>query len=369
MISIVQREWLRLSKQPRLIVTTFLMPCVLIFLVMGVFFSGILEKPPQNIAVVTDSAQVKAFIEEQDSFRDILVFEEMEEELSAMYDRGETAVILEIEEGEKALRLQYDSTKISSNRPLVRAQEFVSDLALFLQDEKLYEDFAENQPVISEKDVRPVPEREKAKLMLYLCIFVGVLIFLVGQPLASFAVDAYVGERERGTYDSIRLSGVEIFQLILGTTIFTVSAGLISGVLQTGTILLGIKCFMGGMEVSHYVDNVLMMAVTIVLTSCVSLAILVAALIYLSTYFEKARDASTFATIGTLAFALLSQVSMIADKKVFTYLPLVNMNQMIIRNAHGSASILPLVVSVIIGVAITAVLTKSSVLRLKSKEM
>lgn len=333
MISIVQREWLRLSKQPRLIVTTFLMPCVLIFLVMGVFLSGILEKPPQNIAVVTDSAQVKAFIEEQDSFRDILVFEEMEEELSAMYDRGETAVILEIEEGGKALRLQYDSTKISSNRPLVQAQEFVSDLALFLQDEKLYEDFTENQPVISEKDVRPVPERE------------------------------------RGTYDSIRLSGVEIFQFILGKTIFTVSAGLISGVLQTGTILLGIKCFMGGMEVSHYVDNVLMMAVTIVLTSCVSLAILVAALIYLSTYFEKVRDASTFATVGTLAFALLSQVSMIADKKVFTYFPLVNMNQMIIRNAHGSASILPLAVSVIIGAAITAVLTQSSVLRLKSKEM
>lgn len=333
MISIVQREWLRLSKQPKLIVTTFLMPCVLIFLVMGVFLSGILEKPPQNIAVVTDSARVKAFIEEQDSFQDILVFEEMEEELSAMYDRGETAVILKIEEGEKAVRLQYDSTKISSNRPLVQAQEFVSDLALFLQDEKLYEDFTENQPVISEKDVRPVPERE------------------------------------RGTYDSIRLSGVEIFQFILGKTIFTVSAGLISGVLQTGTILLGIKCFMGGMEVSHYVDNVLMMAVTIVLTSCVSLAILVAALIYLSTYFEKVRDASTFATVGTLAFALLSQVSMIADKKVFTYFPLVNMNQMIIRNAHGSASILPLAVSVIIGAAITAVLTQSSVLRLKSKEM
>ena len=333
MINIIQREWLRLSKQPKVIVTTFLMPCVLIFLVMGVFLSGILEKAPQKIAVVTDSAEIKEFIAENKSYQDILIFGERNEKLEAMYDKGEVAVVLEIEAEAKTTRLQYDSTKISSADLLVRAQEFIGELALFMQNEGLYEEFADAQPEILEKDISSVTERE------------------------------------RGTYDSIRLSGVEIFQFIMGKTVFTVTVGLISCALQITTVLLGIRYFMGSMEVGHYLDNTMMMVITIVLTGCISLAILVAVLIYLSTFFEKVRDAATYAAIGTLAFTLLSQTGNVTDSKVLEYLPLLNMNQLVVRNAHGSAVILPLLISLVIGTAVVAVVTQSSVLRLKSKEM
>lgn len=369
MINIINREWMRLSKQPKVMVTTFLMPCVLIFLVMGIFLSGILERKTQSIAVVTDSARVEEFITENEEYQDILVFEARNEELETLYDKGNVAVILEIGTEEKTVRLQYDSTKISSNDVLITAQEFVGELALFLQSEALYEEFTDNQQSILENDVSSVAEREEARLKLYISIFVAVLIFMIGQPLAGFAIDSYVGERERGTYDSIRLSGVEIFQFILGKTVFTVSVGLLSGVLQITTILLGIRCFMGSLEVEHYIDNALMMTITIIVTSCISLAMLVAVLIYLSTYFERVRDAATYAAIGTLVFTLLSQVSNVADQKVLAYLPLLNMNQLILKNAHGSASILPLFISVILGGVIVTILTHMSVLRLKNKEL
>lgn len=369
MISIIKREWMRLSKQPKVMVTTFLMPCVLIFLVMGIFLSGVLERKPQKIAVITYSAKIEEFIAENEVYQDILIFEQMNEELETMYDKGNVAVVLEIGTEAKSVRLQYDSTKLSSNDVLITAQEFVSELALFLQNEGLYEEFANNQLTILENDVSSIVEREEAKLKLYISVFVAVLIFLVGQPLASFSIDSYVGERERGTYDSIRLSGIEIFQFILGKTVFTVSVGLLSGVLQITTILLGIRYFMGSLEVEHYIDNALMMTVTIILTGCISLAMLVAVLIYLSTYFEKVRDAATYATIGTLVFTLLSQVSNVTDQTALEYLPLLNMNQLILKNAHGSASILPLLISVILGSVIVVVMTQMSVFRLKSKEM
>ena len=144
---------------------------------------------------------------------------------------------------------------------------------------------------------------------------------------------------------------------------------MISGVLQVAAILSGIQYFMGSLGVEHYIDNALMMTITIVLTSSVSLAMLVAVLIYLSTYFEKVRDAATYATIGTLVFTLLSQVSNVANHTVLEYLPFLNMNRLILRNAHGSPSILPLLTSVILGGVIIAILTQMSVYRLKSKEM
>ena len=369
MISIIKREWMRLSKQPKVMVTTFLMPCVLIFLVMGIFFSGVLERKPQKIAVITDSVKIEEFIAENEAYQDILILEQRNEELETMYDKGNVAVVLEIGTEAKSVRLQYDSTKLSSNDVLITAQEFVSELALFLQSEELYEDFANNQLSILGNDVSSIVEREEAKLKLYISIFVAVLIFLIGQSLASFSIDSYVGERERGTYDSIRLSGIEIFQFILGKTVFTVSVGLLSGVLQITTILLGIRYFMGSLEVEHYIDNALMMTVTIIVTGCISLAMLVAVLIYLSTYFEKVRDAATYATIGTLVFTLLSQISNVTDKTALEYLPLLNMNRLILKNAHGSASILPLLISVILGSVIVVIMTQMSVFRLKSKEM
>lgn len=237
MISIIQREWLRLKKQPKLAAATFLIPCAFVFLVMGIFFSGILEKAPQKIAVVTDSAQVKKFVEEQESYRDILVFDEMDEELRAMYDKGEAAVILEVREGEKTVGLKYDSTKISSGRQLLRGQDFVRELALFMQEEGLYEAFKKDQGVILKQDISAASDREKAQLLLYISVFAGVLIFMTGQPLVSFAMDACVGEQERGTYDSIRLSGVGIYRFVLGKTLFTVTAGIILGLLLTATAL------------------------------------------------------------------------------------------------------------------------------------
>ena len=99
MISIIKREWLRLKKQPKLIVTTFLMPCVLIFLVMGVYFSGVLKGKPQKIAVVTDSPEVQKFLEVNGiyedpepnesfgSYENLVVYEARNEELETQFDK------------------------------------------------------------------------------------------------------------------------------------------------------------------------------------------------------------------------------------------------------------------------------------------
>lgn len=368
MRSIIKREWMRLGKQPKVIVTTFLMPCALIILFMWLFLSGVLEKDSQSMAVVTASPLVKKFIDQNKLNQNVLIYKQMNEELASMYDKGQVGVIVEIEIDNKTAKLQYDSTKLSSNDVLINAQEFINNLALFLQDEEVYNEFLANPLAVLEKDMSSVLRKEEKQFQLLVSIFVAVLIFLVGQPLASFAIDSYVGEKERGTYDSIRLSGVEIFQFILGKTIFTVSIGIISGALQLTTALACLWYFKGSFGVETYVDNVPMLTLTVVLTICISLAMLVAILIYLSTYFEKVRDAGTYATIGTLIFTLLTQVSNVADHVALDYLPLFNINQMILNNAHGSATVFPLLVSVLLGCIIVAILTQMSVLKLRSKE-
>lgn len=383
MISIIKREWLRLKKQPKLIVTTFLMPCVLIFLVMGVYFSGVLKGKPQKIAVVTDSPEVQKFLEVNGiyedpepnesfgSYENLVVYEARNEELEKQFDKGKIGLIIDIDCNLNTVQFEYDSTKLSSEETIVTAQEFVSDLSLFLQSEEVYEDFVEIQQKVLEEKAAEVEteEDQKAKLEWIISILVAILIFMAGQPLASFAVDSYVGEKERGTYDSIRLSGVEISQFIMGKTLFTLGVGLLSSLLQIGTVFFGLVYFEGSLGVENYIDQGLMMTVTIALTGCISLAMLVAVLIYLSTYFEKVRDAGTYASIGILVFTLLSQVSHVVEDPVIEYIPLLNMNQLILENSHGAVGVMPLVVSVGVGVAVVIIITQMSVLKLKRKEM
>lgn len=368
MKNIIRREWMRLAKQPKLIITTFLLPCALIFLCMGLFLSDVLMKEEQSIAVITESDVVRKFIDKNKPEKNILLYEQMNDELETLYDKGKVGVIIELETETRNSLIKYDSTKLSSNNVLTDTQDLLNEIALFLQDEEVYEKFMENQLDILKTDVSTILEREEAKLKLFISISVAVLIFLVGQPLANFAMDSYVGEKERGTYDSIRLSGIGIFPFILGKTIFTVSIGMIAGALQLLTILLGLWYFEGGMGVANYVDNKLMLTITVILTISISLAMLVAVLIYVSTYFEKVRDAGTYATIGTLVFTLLTQVSNVTDHAALEYLPLININQMVLKNAHGSATLLPLLVSIVLGGIVVALFTQMSVLKLRNKE-
>ena len=368
MKNIIMREWMRLSKQPKLMVTTFLLPCVLIFLCMGLFLSDVLEKEEQSIAVVAEASLVKEFIEQNRFEHNILFYEQMNKTLEMMYDNGSVGVIVEMEPEAGSARVKYDSTKLSSNDILLETENLISELTLFLQDEEVYEEFLQNRLNILQKDVSSIVEREGAKFELFIGIFVAVLIFLIGQPLANFAMDSYVGEKERGTYDSIRLGDVEIFQFVLGKTIFTLFVGLIAGAFQLLTILLGLWYFEGGFGVSNYVDNELVLTMTIILTISISLAMMVAVLIYISTYFEKVRDAGTYATIGTLAFTVLTQVSSVKEHAILKFLPVININQMLLENANGSVVLWPLLLSIVIGSVFVVVMTQMSVLRLKNKE-
>lgn len=369
MISIIMREWIRLSKQPKVMATTLLLPCFLIVLVIGIFFSGILEGDSQKIAVVADSARIETFFSENEIHKNISFYNEMNEELETMYDKGKVGVIIEIGLDEKKIHLQYDSTKISSSDLLTTAQEMISELALYLQDEAVYEAFLSNQFAVLEQDVSSIVDREEAQFKVIVSVLGAVLIFMVGQPLASFAIDSCVGEKERGTYDSIRLSGIEISQFVLGKTIFTVMVGMISCALQIVTIILAVTYFKGSFGVEQYIENAGMLMLTIALTGSISLALLVALLIYVSTYFEKVRDAGTYASIGVLIFTLLSQLSNVVDKAALEYIPLLNMNQLILKNAHGSIRIWPLFVSVLLGCVMVILLTQMSVQKLKREEM
>lgn len=368
MISIFLREWKRLIKQPKVMITSFLMPSLLIIIMMALLFSGIMEKEEQSVAVITTSEKLEQFVLKQEKFDAYEVHEKMDEELETLYDKGKIGLILQVDLEKGSITCKYDSTKITSNQTLITAQEFVNELAIYLEDETLYELYIAKQLPIIEQDLSTAAQKGEQKLNTMVSIFTAVLVFLVGQPIVTCALDAYVGERERGTYDSIRLSGVEILRFILGKILHIASVGILACVIQMVTLLIGIKYFIGDMGIQYCIQNKVFMVVTIVMTGLISLLILIAAMVYLSTYFNTLKEASMYASIGILGFTLLTQLSNVVDSSILDYIPLVNMNKIILSSASGTEGLGALIVSVIIGIIVIFVLTQMSVMKLKAKE-
>ena len=136
MLAIFNREVKRLLKQPKVIFSTFLVPCVLILLMMWVFMSGVLSHEKKALAIVTkDRAYVEKFLAVNEEFDGVLIYTEETEELKKLYDNGKTDVMLVLDLEEKSAEVRYDATKLKSGDNLLLSQQLVRELAMYCSSE------------------------------------------------------------------------------------------------------------------------------------------------------------------------------------------------------------------------------------------
>lgn len=369
MLVIFLREVKRLFKQPKTIASTLLLPCVLIIFMMWMFLSDVLTHERKDMAIITDDkAYVENFLAENEAYQDVLVYTEETEELLALYDSGDVDILLLLDMTEKTAEIRYDATKLKTGDNLYLSQQIVRELAMYCNSEALYQNYLAQNLEISKLDTASEKELWKQNLASLVGIFTAIFVFLVGQPMSSFSIDAYVGERERGSYDSIRLAGIGISKFLFGKILFITLLGVVSGGLQIGCALAGISYFKPEMKLLEFIENPLLFWSTMLLSCGISLMILVSVTVFLSTFFETVKDAGMYASLGTIAFTALTQVRAIAPSDVWSYVPFANMSEMILGGAFGSLEVSKLLISTALGLVVVAVLIFLSVKQLEQKE-
>ena len=221
MLAIFLREIKRLLKQPKTIASTLLLPCGLIIMMMWLFLSDVLTHEKKDMAIVTDDKEyIEGFLAENDEYQDVLVYTEETEELLALYDSGEVDILVMIDMADKAVEIRYDATKLKSGDNLYLSQRLVRELSMYANSEELYQSYVAADLTISKQDTAAPRDLWEQSLTSLVGIFTAIFVFLIGQPMSTFSIDAYVGERERGSYDSIRLAGIDISRFLLGKIFF-----------------------------------------------------------------------------------------------------------------------------------------------------
>ncbi len=369
MLAIFNREVKRLLKQPKVIFSTFLVPCVLILLMMWVFMSGVLSHEKKALAIVTkDRAYVEKFLAVNEEFDGVLIYTEETEELKKLYDNGKTDVMLVLDLEEKSAEVRYDATKLKSGDNLLLSQQLVRELAMYCSSEDLYQNYIEQNPEIVRLDTASEKDIWEQNLTSLIGIFSMIFVFLVGQPMTTFSIDAYAGEKERGSYDSIRLAGIDIWKFLIGKILFVTAIGLIGGALQIVCALCGLAYFSPEMNVLKYVGNPVIFWSTVVIACGISLMILVTVMVYLSTYFDTVKDAGMYASLGTIAFTALTQISAISSSPLWSYIPFANLSEMLLKSATGNLEISKLLISSVLGITVVVILIFLSVKQLEQKE-
>lgn len=369
MLAIFIREVKRLLKQPKVIASTFLVPALLIIFMMWLFLSDVLTHERKDMAIVTmDAEYIEGFLAENEEYKSVYLYTEETEELMQLYNNGDVDIILVLDLEENTAQVRYDATKLKTGDNLYRAQQLVRELAMYCNSENLYQNYLEQNLEVTRLDTASERALWEQSLSSLVGIFSAIFVFLLGQPMSTFSIDAYVGERERGSYDSIRLAGIDISKFLLGKILFVTMIGLLAGGLQIGCALGGVSVFMPEMGILKFVENPLVFWETLVVTCGISLMILVTVMVYLSTYFETVKDASMYATLGTIAFTALTQVTTIFPSGLWSYVPFANMSELIMGSALGTLDISKLLISTGLGFALVAVLIFLSVKQLEQKE-
>lgn len=266
---------------------------------------------------------------------------------------GEASAIIVVEDGE--VKAYYDSAVLRDSAVLYRVQELSDRLTAMMISSGNYPQFSEAVDAITAVDISTEGDQVDAVLIPMVS-----MVFLIGMMLAntstgSMATDAIAGERERGTFDMLRLSGTGVSAIMLGKYAFVVLITLMILVLDMLALVFGLWQFtpeLFALATVQVAKNPLWFMST--LGNLFSMAILTSALyLSLSASFEKAKQAASYSSMVQLVLSLLTYASNVVGADVLAYVPIGNVWVVLGKALNGETTFTYVVCSMAIAAVIS----------------
>jgi sodium transport system permease protein len=181
-------------------------------------------------------------------------------------------------------------------------------------------------------------------------------MMLANTSTGSMATDAIAGERERGTFDMLRLSGTRTSAIILGKYAFIVLITMVILVMDALALAFGLWQFTPELfdiaAVQGAKNPVWFMSV---LGCLFSMAILTSALyLALSASFEKSKQAASYSSMVQLVLSLLTYASNVVGAGLLAYVPIGNVWVVLGKALKGETTITYVACSMAIAVVFSA---------------
>jgi len=243
------------------------------------------------------------------------------------------------------IMLRHNSTLPRSTRALSWAEEQLekvrsareAELAQLVQiDAKALEVWR-----ITSVDVAPSQQRMLSMLAQSLPVFLVVMLLVA---TVSPAVDIFVGERERGTLETIMVTTTSRWPLILGKTLAASAIGVIgaAGNLVAGGItLLHALASMGAGEANtlHLVPGPMCLAIAPLVAGALMISAITFIVIVPARTFKQAQSLSSFVTIGFIALVFFGMGEDTAPSAWTALVPGLNLMHCLSEGFRGTLAV------------------------------
>lgn len=375
-LNIIKKELDKVFKNPRLFITTFIMPGILIFAIygtMGNLANSELEKAvsnTSNIYVVDVSASFKETIDMYNATYP----EDSENALNANFTYYESTNITK-EELDNALNegncnayiiFEKDFDEILNNRlkdqnaPLPRVQIYmlststmstvasqkVNSLLNILRDVKIAEVYGDIT-ILNNMTFDIADEATQSNHTLAMLLPMLLITFIFAGGL-SIGTDAIAGEKERGTIATLLMAPINKNEIVLGKLI----AAIIMTILSALSSFIGVACSLPmSQEIFGSANLTLLSFSTMIsLFGLILSTALIAITIFMiaSTIAKNIKEATTFAMPFYMIGIILSLSTMFMEKfptDISTYLiPIYNLSLGIKGTLIGEISTINLLI-------------------------
>lgn len=317
-LSIIRKEFARFFRDKRMVLTTLVMPGLLIYLLYSLMGSGMSsffqdEEEMGAIYVKAMPASMESMIEEVGF--SLVSYEDTEAARKAL-DAGELALVAVFADdfdaqldkliaGENVTvptpTLYYYSTDTLSY------QTYLSFVALLDGLEA-----ALNPPLFHiEETSYDLSSEEDMGAQIYAMILPMLLMMMLFSGCLAVAPEAIAGEKERGTIATLLVTPLNRTHLALGKILSLSVIALLSGISSTVGILLSLPKLMGGamegMSLSMYQVTDALALVAVILPSVLVIVSLVA---LISAYARSVKEASAYVSPFMIVVALIGVSSM-----------------------------------------------------------
>lgn len=250
---------------------------------------------------------------------------------------GQNRVALTVEVNR--VQLLYDSSLLTDTALLHKAQELANRIAALQINEAQYSNYDKALQGIELVDICSGADQIELVLIPLASLVFIIALMLTNSSISSLATDAIAGERERGTFDMLRLSGTSIRSILLGKYAFTAAISVLLIVLQAGALILGLRLYYPELlriAAAQAAQNPLWFVP--VLVCLVGIGVLTAALyMALSASFAKESQVGAYSGIVQLVLSLFTYSPNVINAQVLGYLPISNLWLVLQRALAGES--------------------------------
>lgn len=354
MKAIVRKEWYRVFKDKKSYLVSLLTPFVFI-----VLFSFVMQKAT---AMGTDYT-IRVYCENQaaaEKAEKVVKEYSCTELVTHSYeetDITENKVTIAVVIEDDTMHIIYDANLVSNTKAIYQAEMLADELSIQLTDTELFSEYQTSMVPILEKDISTAEEQMNHYFFVFFPFMYVLFIGMVNMFIMSLATDMISGERERGVFDAVLLSGVSESKLLFGKEIAIVSSAI--PIYVTGFLSSMLGCIIYERSMRNYLLDIFLTAeniITLILFG-ISMAVLSGSIFLLiSSCFNKVKQAKAYAGTGSLILSFLCLLNQFWKKERLEYIPIANVVSSMSDMLNGKLNFKAVLISSVSAILIAGIL-------------